>query len=94
MGKIKGELAGVSQCGANKKSMVFPVHAANVLRGTGWDTHTHIRMWGGHWQKVPLIGRLIFPLDVILYPKCTNTTGLNSDTQQVELNAFVNADLK
>lgn len=51
MGKIKGELAGVSQCGANKKSMVFPVHAANVLQGTGWDTHTHTRMVRGSLPK-------------------------------------------
>lgn len=41
MGKMKGELAGVSQCGATEKSMVFPAHAANVLRGKGWDTHIY-----------------------------------------------------
>lgn len=43
MGKMKRELAGVSQCGANKKSMAFPVHAANVPQGSGWDTHAHVR---------------------------------------------------
>ncbi len=92
MGKMKGELAVVCQCGANKKSMVFPAHAANVLQGTGWDTHTHT--WGGHCQNVPLIDRLIFPLDVIHYPQSTNTPGLHNDTQQVEINVFVKDESK
>lgn len=52
MGKMKGELAGVSQCGANKKSMVFPAHAANVLQGTGWDTHIHTRTREGVTGKM------------------------------------------
>lgn len=52
MGKMKGELAGVSQCGATKKSMVFPAHAANVLRGTGWDTHIRTRAREGVTAKM------------------------------------------
>lgn len=49
MGKIKSELTGVSQRGTNKKSMVFPSHAANVLEGTGWDRHVR-----GSLPNVPI----------------------------------------
>ncbi len=60
----------------------------------GTHTHTHTRTWGGHCQNVPLIDRLIFPLDVIHYPQCTNTPGLHNDTQQVEINVFVKDESK